>query len=211
MRPFSHKTITRAFLYIRILDDLIQNKEQYISSQELSDISGLTDVQIRKDISLFGKVGKPRVGYDTKELRDFLETFVLKNTVRAVLLGVGHLGQAILKYPGFQTDKIKIIAAFDKDKRKISKKINGISIYGLKDSSRIIRQSRAEIAIIAVPAPVAQEITDIIVKAGIKGIINFAPASVVVPQGVYVRNIDLTIEFLSLFYDIRSSIKRRKA
>ena len=211
MRPFSNKTITRAFLYIRILDDLIQNKEKYISSQSLSDISGLTDVQIRKDISLFGKVGKPRIGYDTKELRDFLETFVLKNTVRAVLFGVGHLGQAILKYPGFQTERIKIVAAFDKDKRKIAKKINKVSVYGLKDVFSIIHRSRAEIAIIAVPAPVVQEIADIIVKAGIKGIINFAPASVVVSKDIYVRNIDLTIEFLSLFYDIYSSRKRRKS
>ncbi|HNV23469.1 MAG TPA: redox-sensing transcriptional repressor Rex [Candidatus Omnitrophota bacterium] len=211
MKKFSNKTIARAFLYIRILDDRIQNKQKYISSQELSDISGLTDVQIRKDISLFGKVGKPRVGYDTKELRGFLEAFVLKSTVRAVLFGVGNLGQAILKYPGFQTEKIKIVAAFDKDSRKVGKKINGVAIYAMKDVSRVIHRSRAQIAIIATPSEASQEIAGIITKSGLKGIINFAPSSLVVPKGVSVRNIDLSIEFLSLFYDIHSSRKRRKS
>jgi len=211
MKKFSNKTIARAFLYIRILDDRIQNKQKYISSQELSDISGLTDVQIRKDISLFGKVGKPRVGYDTKELRGFLEAFVLKSTVRAVLFGVGNLGQAILKYPGFQTEKIKIVAAFDKDSRKVGKKINGVAIYAMKDVSRVIHRSRAQIAIIATPSEASQEIAGIITKSGLKGIINFAPSSLVVPKGVSVRNIDLSIEFLSLFYDIHSSRKRRNS
>lgn len=202
MKRFSSKTITRALLYIRILEDLIANKQEFVSSQLLADISGLMDTQIRKDISSFGKVGRPRIGYHTRELKEFLEAVVLKHTVHVVLFGAGNLGSAILKYPGFQTEKIKLVAAFDKNPRIVGRTVNGIPIYSVAEAGAVIPKSHAEVGIIAVPAAASQEIADAIVAAGLKGIVNFAPASVTVPKGVQVRDIDLSIEFLSLFYDI---------
>jgi len=199
MKKFPQKTITRAFVYIRTLEKLIKENQEFISSQKLAKITGLTDVQIRKDISNFGKVGKPRIGYQTRELKKILENYVMQNIVHAVLFGVGNLGSAILKYPGFHQEKVKIVAAFDNDKKKIGKSINGICIYAIEEAKRIIRKCHAEIGIIAVPSEHSQQIANMIVASGLKGIVNFSPTSIDVPSHVQVKDIDLTIEFLSLF------------
>jgi redox-sensing transcriptional repressor len=203
MKKVSRKIISRALVYIRTLEALIKENRNLVSSQQLAEITGLTDVQIRKDISSFGKVGTPRIGYKSAELKKILEDFVLQqNTVRVALFGVGNLGTAILKYPGFHQEKIKVVAAFDKDKRKIGRKINGVTIYPVQDAPKVIASSKAEIGVIAVPKEYSQQIADIIVLSGLRAIINFSPTSVAVPKNVIVKGIDLTIEFLSLFCEI---------
>jgi len=202
MKKISRKTIARVFLYIRTLDGLIREKKHIVSSSELARITGLSDVNIRKDISNFGKVGTPRVGYNILELKNMLEDFVLQdNIVHVVLFGVGNLGAAILKYPAFQRDKIKIVAAFDSDPGKIEQKINGVLVYAPGKVAFVIKKTNASIGIIAVPKEKAQEVADIAIRSGLKGIINFAPTSINVPKKVIVKDIDLTIELLSLFHD----------
>ncbi|MFH1360636.1 MAG: redox-sensing transcriptional repressor Rex [Candidatus Omnitrophota bacterium] len=200
MKKVSKKTIDRALLYMRILEGLIKEKRNLISSGQLADIAQTSDVQIRKDISHFGKVGTPRLGYNTKELKKILEDFILQeNVVRVVLFGVGNLGTAIIKYPGFHKGKVKMIAAFEKDAQKIGKKINNLTIYPIERAPEVIRKTKAHIGIIAVPKEYAQEVADLIVLSGLRSIINFAPESITVPKNVLVKDIDLTIEFLSLF------------
>ncbi len=203
MKKFSQKTISRSLLYVRALEILIKEKKEYVSSSELSQITGFTDVQIRKDISNFKKVGKPRVGYQTRRLKEAIEEHVLQSTVYASLFGVGNLGMAIMKYPEFHSAKIRLVNAFDSDPKKIGKVINGIMIYPVKDAKKIISRSRVDIGVIATPAGKSQEIADTIASCGVKGVINFSPTSVNVPEGVIVKNIDLSIEFLSLFCDIQ--------
>ncbi|MCP4650797.1 MAG: redox-sensing transcriptional repressor Rex [PVC group bacterium] len=203
MKKFSQKTISRSFLYIRTLEQLIRAGETLVSSKKLADITGLTDVQIRKDISNFGKVGRPRIGYKITELKKILEDFVLQHIVHVSLFGVGNLGSAILKYPGFHQEKVEIVAAFEKDKRKIGKKINGVSIYSVEDAPRVVSKMHTEIGIIAVPEEYAQQVADIIVACGLHGIINFSPVSINVPKDVSVKNIDLAIEFLSLYCEMQ--------
>ena len=204
MKKVSQKTIARSLLYVRTLENLIKKeKRDYVSSKVLSQITGFTDVQIRKDISNFKKVGKPRVGYQTKRLKEVLEEFVLQNTVYVSLFGVGNLVMAIMKYPEFHSAKIKFVNAFDNDPKKIGKVINGVNIYSIKDAIKVIPNSRAEIGVIATPEEKSQEIADIISSCGVRGIINFSPTSVNVPEGVSVKNIDLSIEFLALFCDIQ--------
>lgn len=200
MKKVSKKTIQRAFLYIRTLKSLIKKNRHVISSKELAEIIGTTDVQIRKDISKFGKVGKPGIGYKTVELKSTLEDFILQeDVVKVALFGVGNLGTAILKYPEFYKDRIQIVVAFEKDKRKIGKEINEVKVYSVKEASKIMEEKGIDIGIIAVPKEYSQEVADVIVSADIKGIINFAPASINVPKEVRVKNIDLSIEFLSLY------------
>lgn len=173
-----------------------------ISSGGLARITGLTDVQIRKDISNFGKVGIPRVGYNIRDLKTVLEEFILrKNVIRVILFGAGNLGKAILKYAGFGKQKLKIVAAFDRDKKKSEKVINGVKVYPFEKALFLIKKSTADIGVIAVPQEASQEVADLIVAAGIKSIVNFAPVSLKVPKEVHVRNIDLTIEFLSAYCD----------
>lgn len=207
MRIISPKTITRVFLYIRTLESLIKEKRYLVSSKQLAEMVGLTDVQIRKDISNFGKVGTPGIGYDTVDLKNTLEDFVLQqDIVHVALFGVGNLGVAILKYLGFHKGKIEIVAAFDKNKNKIGKKVKGITIYSVERAPEIIKKTCADIGIIAVPKECCQEVADIIVLSGLKSIVNFAPATITVPQDVLVKDIDLTLEFLALFCNSRYNV-----
>lgn len=181
---------------------MIKEKRYLVSSKQLSEITGLSDVKIRKDISNFKKIGKPRIGYKTADLKKTLENYLLQdNTVRVVLFGVGNLGSAILKYPGFHQDKVKLVAAFDVARNKIGKKIEGVGIYPVDRSAEIIKRCRADIGIIAVPKEHAQEVADYMVLSGLYRIVNFAPCSINVPAKMQIRNIDFTIEFLSLFCD----------
>ena len=204
MKKIPPKTTVRALLYIRTLEGLIKQQRDFVSSEQLAQLTGLTAVQIRKDISSFGKIGTPRVGYKIGELKSVLEDFILQDSVvRVVLFGVGNLGTAILRYPGFHQDRVRLVAAFDVMPRKIGKKINGVTIYSFQRASEIIRKTRAKLGILAVPKEHCQEVADFMVAAGLRGIINFAPASITVRKGVRVKHIDLTIEFLSLFCETR--------
>jgi redox-sensing transcriptional repressor len=136
------------------------------------------------------------------ELKSILENYVMQNIVHAVLFGVGNLGSAILKYPGFQQGKVKIVAAFDNDERKVGKNINGIRVYSVDEAKKIVPKSHAEIGIIAVPIEHSQKIADIIVASGLRAIVNFSSTNIIVPRNVRVKYIDLTIEFLSLFFSL---------
>lgn len=200
MKKIPRRAITRVLLYIRTLETLAKEKRFLVSSGHLADITGLSDVQIRKDISNFKSVGKPRVGYRTVELKRTLENYLLQDTtVHVVLFGVGNLGSAILQYPGFRRGKIRLVAAFDVARHKIGKTIGGVKIYPLNRAPEVIKRVHGDIGIIAVPEENAQEVSDHMVISGLQKIINFAPCSVSVPSRVQVRNMDFTIEFLSLY------------
>ncbi len=200
MKTIPRKTITRVLLYIRTLESLAKEKRYLVSSRQLAEITGLSDVQIRKDISNFKSVGKPRVGYRTGELKKTLENYLLQDTtVHVVLFGVGNLGSAVLQYPGFQRKKIRLVAAFDVSSHKIGKRIGGVKVYAVDRAPEIIKRVHGDIGIIAVPKENAQEAADYMVLSGLQKIVNFAPCSVSVPAKVQVRNIDFTIEFLSLY------------
>ena len=204
MEKLSNKIISRVLLYIRILEELIKKNRVRVSSNELAKLTGLSDVQIRKDISKFGKVGTPRLGYNTIELKGVLEDFVLhKKTIQLALFGVGNLGTAILKYPAFRKDRLNIAAAFDKDKNKIGRTINSVRIYSIDKAPEIIKKTRSEIGIVAVGAQDSQEVVDIMVLSGLKGIINFAPVFLNAPKDVIVRDIDLSLEFLALYCSVK--------
>jgi redox-sensing transcriptional repressor len=202
MKKLPRKIITRVLLYIRTLESLIKEKRFLVSSRQLSEITGLSDVKIRKDISNFKRVGKPRIGYKTVDLKKMLENYLLQDRlVRVALFGAGNLGSAILKYPGFHQGKVRLVAAFDVARDKIGKKIEGVRIYPVDRSPEIIKRCRADIGIIAVPKEHCQEVADYMVLSGLYRIVNFAPCSISIPARVQVRNIDFTIEFLSLFCD----------
>ena len=211
MKQFPQKTIARAFLYLRALDLLIEKEKEYVSSKELAEMAGVVDVQVRKDVSSFGKVGKPRVGYQTNKLKKLLEEYIVQHVVHVVLFGVGNLGSAILQYPGFRDDKVKILAAFDSDPKKIGKTINGITIHSLEKAKEIISKKHIEIGVIACPKQFSQKIADLLVTCRVKGIINFSPTAITVPKDVYVRNIDLAVEFLGLYCDMQSQRRNNHA
>jgi redox-sensing transcriptional repressor len=204
MKRIPQRTIDRVLLYIRTLENLIKVKRRLISSGELSRITGVSDVQIRKDVSRFGRVGTPRIGYEIEELNKTFKDYLLqKETVKVVLFGVGNLGTAILKYPGFFKNRINIVAAFEKNPAKINKNINGVKVYSLDKAPRVIKRIKADLGIIAVPENASQEVADIMVLSGLKGIVNFSPTSISFPKNVTVKDIDFSLELLSLLCNIQ--------
>lgn len=204
MKKISGKVISRVLLYIRTLEGLIKEKIFLVSSGELARFTGVSAVQIRKDISNFGKVGTPRIGYRTIELKNVLEDFVLqRKAIHMAVFGVGNLGTAIMRYPGFRREKLKIVAGFDRAKKKIGKTINGVKVYSVEKAPGIIKKQHIDLGIIAVPADCSQEVADLMVLSGLKGIINFSPMAINTPKKVSVRDIDLSIEFLSLYCEAR--------
>jgi redox-sensing transcriptional repressor len=205
MRNISGRIISRALLYIRTLEHLIKEKRFLVSSGELERLTGISDVKIRKDISKFGKVGTPRIGYSTVDLKNTLEDFVLqKRTIRIAVFGTGNLGTAILKYPGFRRGKLSIVAAFDKAAKKIGRKVNGVRVYPVEKAPSVIKKLKVDLGIIAVPPESSQEVADLMVLSGLKGIVNFAPVSISTPKKVLVKDMDFSLEFLSLYCETRA-------
>jgi len=195
------ETIRRLPVYLRGLLFLL-NQEQYISSRNLADFLSVRDSQIRKDFSYFGGFGTPGVGYDIRKLiRQIKKILNLSVFHKAALVGVGNLGSAILAYPGFRMYGFEIAAAFDNNPKKIGGKINNLRIECVP-FLRTLRRRKISLAIIAVPRDAAQQTADALVKAGVKGILNFSPLRITVPKKVKVITIDIAMELARLPYYI---------
>ena len=171
-----------------------------ISSTMLSDMAHINPWQIRKDLSYFGAFGTRGVGYDTEKLREKIgEILRLNSTQKAVLVGVGNLGIALLKYPGFKLYGFDIVAAFDNDIRKIGQTINGITVESISKLN-MLRRKKIFIGILAVPSDEAQYIAGKLIDMGFCGLLNFAPLKVKAPKKVTIINIDIALDLARLPY-----------
>lgn len=183
--------IRRLPLYARSLRYLLQEGVHSVSSQELGERINVTAAQIRKDLSYFGEFGKQGIGYDVEKLLNHIEGILgLTHDWPVALVGVGHLGQAIARYDGFRSQGIHIVALFDSDPTKIGQEVSGLPILNDELIPSVIRERGVRLAIVAVPAFRAQEVTDMLVVAGVRAILNYAPVIIQVPKGVWVRYID---------------------
>ena len=183
--------IGRLPLYLRTLDILASRGQAVTSSQELGNRLGITSTQIRKDLSYFGEFGKQGTGYNVQYLRDQLQSILQVDRCWDVaLVGAGDLGHALLRYKGFEEQGFSVVAVFDKDKRKIGRKIGKIEVADIVGLTREVRERRVQIAILAVPADEAQEIADVLVKAGVRAILNYAPITLSLPEYVRVHTVD---------------------
>ncbi len=194
-------TISRLFVYLRELSKFADLNIRTISSAELGERTNLSDAQVRKDLGYFGQFGVSGSGYDTAELKKALEKILGKTkTWNVAVVGAGHLGSALLAYSGFGKLGLEIVAAFDTDGKKIGKTLSGITVQSLDDLPKTAGDKKIAIGIIAVPAQNAQEVTDRMIDAGIKCLLNFAPISLNTPEKVKVRNVDLSRELETLSY-----------
>ena len=199
-RKIPDETVKRLPLYLRGLLLLFQNSQQSISSQTLADYLGVNPWQIRKDFSYFGDFGTPGVGYDAKKLIKQIKKILRINVNRkAVLVGAGNLGEALLAYPGFKIYGFDIDAVFDNNPQKIGRKIKNTVVEDVTNLN-LLRMRKINLGIIAVPREVAQEIADTLVKAGIKGILNFSPCYINVPKKVKIITIDIAMDLARLPY-----------
>ena len=198
--------VQRIPIYIRILQEELKHGNTVISSKNLGKRLQMSSAQIRKDLSYFGKFGKQGQGYPIEFLVEKLKIVVgLGQKWNACIVGTGRLGQAIINYPGFSPEGFKIVAAFDSNNIKLDSSADSIPILGMESLSKTIKQKSINVAIVSVPALEAQNVIDLLVIEGIKGILNYAPISPKVPNGVIIRNIDPILSLQSMTYYLKES------
>ncbi len=199
------ETIRRLPIYLRGLLFSSEQGQESISSRNLADLLGVNPWQIRKDFSYFGDFGTPGVGYNVENLAKQIEKILKLDVVHKVaLVGVGNLGLVVLAYPGFKIYGFDVAAAFDIDSKKVGRKVKNITI---EDASNLgtLKKRKINLAIIAVHRDAAQETADALVKAGIKGILNFSPCYITVPKKVKVITIDIAMDLARLPYYMPAS------
>jgi redox-sensing transcriptional repressor len=169
-------------------------------------VLGVTPAQIRKDLSYFGRFGKQGRGYNVQRLAQELRQILgLDRQWSMILVGVGHLGQAILTYDGFHPQGFIIIDAFDSDPAVVGKEIGGVSVHSTSDLKRYLAERQIDIGIVAVPAEAAASIIGVLVEGGIRAILNYAPTSVSVPDTVEVKNIDPVLALQSMTFYLKTA------
>lgn len=181
---------------------LLEEGKENVSSSELAKFLGLNSAKIRKDISYFGKFGTRGVGYNTlKLIKQISKILKIDKQHKAVLVGVGNLGKAIMAYTGFAVYGFSIEAAFDSDTKKIGTKVNGIVVEDITKLESM-RSEKIQMAILTVNCEQAQQVADSLVSNGVKGILNFSPCQIEVPRGVKVISIDIALDMARLPYYI---------
>jgi len=193
--------IGRLPIYLRELTYLAEEGREITSSQELGDRLGISSAQIRKDLSHFGEFGKQGTGYHIGFLSEKLREILKVDRVwDVVLVGAGYLGHALANYGGFIGKGFNIVAVFDNDPAKIGQPLGKLIVQDSKDLPKAITENGWKIAILAVPASAAQEVTDVLVESGIRAILNYAPVILSVPPGVRVQYIDPVIDLQHMTY-----------
>jgi len=183
--------IGRLPIYLRALQRMADKGVQTTSSQELGDRVGISAAQIRKDISQFGEFGKQGTGYHITFLLDKLREILKIDRIWDVaVIGAGDMGHALARYQGFTNRGFRIAMVFDIAPEKIGQKIDEFVIQDMANMAEEIQKAGIQIAMLTVPAPVAQDVTDMLVKAGVKALLNYAPISLTVPEDVRVQHID---------------------
>jgi len=197
-------TIERLPLYYRCLDRLsIYEDIDVVSSKELGGKLGIPSTQVRKDLSYYGEFGRRGVGYDVDSLKRSIARILGVNKLwSAALVGAGNLGTALVNYGGFFSMGLKITNVFDIDLAKIGNKVGNISVQSMKEIKETAKSNNISIGIVTVPAGEAQQVTEELVEAGIRSIWNFTPTRLIVPEGVIVRNEDLSVGIASLIYHL---------
>ncbi|MGB9887234.1 MAG: redox-sensing transcriptional repressor Rex [Moorellales bacterium] len=196
-------TVVRLSIYSRYLAQLEQQGVATVSSGEIAQAVGVSAAQVRKDLAYFGEFGTRGVGYSVRALNEeILKILGLSDVWSVVLVGAGNLGAALVSYRGFARRGFIIRAVFDRDPNKIGRSLNGIPVYAVERLPEVVRAVGARIGIICVPADQAQPVADLLVEAGIQGILNFAPQFINVPERVRVRNVDLSVHLEVLSFNL---------
>jgi len=197
--------IDRLPVYVRALDALESEGRAVVNSQELGERLSVTPAQIRKDLSYFGRFGKQGRGYSVSHLREELRQILgLTREWPVVLVGVGKLGRAVLGYDGFGPQGFRIVEAFDSDAKIVGTSQNGLTVKSVDALPQELRKSRAEMAIVAVPAASAQRVIDTLVANGVKAILNYAPIAAHVPPRVRIKDIDPVLALQSMTFYVKA-------
>lgn len=198
------KSIYRLSIYHRCLQRLRENGVETVSSEALARAAGVKPPQLRKDLAYFGQFGTRGLGYNVIQLAGILNDVLGTNRLQPVILvGVGNLGTALLRYGGFNKEGFEIIAAFDADVDRPRPGLPPVPLKPITELARFIREHQVKMAILAVPAAAAQQVVNDLVAAGLQAILNFSPTILDTPEHVVVSNVDLAVELENLSYFIR--------
>lgn len=206
-------TVSRLPLYLRSLQELMDEQLATVSSERLAEMAGVNAAKVRKDFSYFGSYGTRGVGYDVEFLLLHIRAELgLTHDWPCVIAGMGNLGQALANYGGFSERGFVIAAMVDADPEKVGTEFEGVRINHLDDMTQLVSTLAITIGVIATPAHAAQQVADSMVNADVTSILNFAPTVITVPPNVLVRKVDLAVELQILsFYQERRTIGRATA
>ena len=191
--------IDRLPLYTRALSALEAEGREVVSSQELGTRLGVTPAQIRKDLSYFGRFGKQGRGYNVRKLLDELQRILgLDRQWRMALVGVGKLGRAILGYEWFAPQGFRIVEAFDTDATRVGERFNSLTVKNTDELESVLSANPVDVGIVAVPAEIAQNVINTLIKCGVRAILNYAPIAAQVPRGVHLKRIEPVLALQSM-------------
>lgn len=200
------KTVERLSEYRRTLLDCLKEKKNFIFSHDLAARLHITAVQVRRDLMLIGYSSVLRKGYDVRELVDTIGKIIdSKETLNVAIIGIGNLGRAVAGYFKGKRSKLSLVASFDNDPQKMNKVISGVKCYPYSDMEKLLKELNIRIAILTVPADFAREITEDLVKYGIKGILNFTTVALNVPSEVYLEEYDMITSIEKVAYFVKEN------
>ena len=211
MAKISESTVSRLSHYYRVLEEVAAEGGKVISSQLLAEREGITSAQVRKDLSYFGSFGRRGLGYSVEHLREQIRAILgLHRRWRVAIVGAGHIGSALLAYRGFSSQGFDIVAVFDADPQQVGRTMGALEV---RHVSHLSAADEIDIGVIATPVRAAQEVAEALVAAGVRGILNFAPRKLRVPDDVWVRTVDMTTEFEGLSFALTQpdGPRRRRA
>lgn len=194
-------SLSRLTIYLRALNSLLAEGIERVSSEELADAAGVNSPMLRKDLSYLGSYGTRGVGYEVQYLnRQISSALGLTLDWRVAIIGVGNLGRALAGYSGFASRGFEIVALFDADQMVVGSEVGWLRVSAVDELEPVLKRTRANMAVLAVPAEVAQALCDRLVAAGITSILSFAPVVLQVPPHVQLRKVDMSTELQILAY-----------
>lgn len=190
-RQIPSATVSRLITYLRVISRLRDSGEERAFSETIAHAALVPPFQVRKDLAYFGSFGVRGAGYDLGTLEHELRRILgLDRTWPAAIIGVGRLGQAVMEYPELSRYDFALVAAFDSDESKIGTTIAGMPVSSIDDLATVVAEQHIQLALITVPAAVAQDVADVAISAGVRGILNFSPVMLTTPEQVTVEHVD---------------------
>jgi redox-sensing transcriptional repressor len=193
--------VGRLSLYLRRLESFLRQGVLKVSSGQLGEALGISDAQVRKDLTHLGHLGQPGIGYPVRELVVAIRRVLgIDRDWAVVVAGAGNLARALLRYRGFQQRGFRIVALFDSDPGKVGQSVDGLKVHPPEAMGEVIAATGAELGVVAVPSEAAQGVAEALVAAGVRGVLNFAPVVLRLPSTVSLVSVDLTVQLEQLAF-----------
>ena len=205
-KKIAESAISRLSLYLRILEDMVEEGEPTVSSQTMASQSGTTAAQVRKDLSLFGSFGRRGLGYSSTDLVSRIKQILgLNRRWKIAVIGMGRIGSALVEHKGFFDRGFDIVALFDTSDFKVGSNVHGLKVHHVNEIRALVQDKNIEIVVLTVPVEAVTDVTDLINGSGVRGILNWTPARLAVSQSIEVKNVNMVMELEALSFKLSQS------